>query len=55
MVKLRQEPLVDVGHLPDLIDAVPAMERGRDGEYALVCGVDKLFVDVFNIIVLKTG
>ncbi len=51
IVEFVEEPLVDVSHLPDLIDAVAAVEGSRDGEYALVGGVDKLIVDVFNIVI----
>lgn len=53
VVEFVEEPLVDVGHLPDLIDAVAAVKCSRDGEYALVGGVDKFIVDVFNIVILR--
>ena len=52
IVGFVEEPLVNVGHLLDLIDAVAAVKCSRDREYALVVRVDKLIVNVFNIVVL---
>jgi hypothetical protein len=52
-VQLVEEPLVDVGHLPDLVDTVAAMERRRNSKEALVGGVDELFVDVLDKVILE--
>lgn len=51
-MEFGQEPFVNVGHLPDLVDAVPTMESGGDSEDALVSRVHELFINVFNKIVL---
>lgn len=40
IVKLIQEPAVDIGHLPDLLNGIAAMESSRNREYALICRVD---------------
>jgi hypothetical protein len=52
VLQLREEPLVDVRYLPNLVDRVPAVECGRDCEDALVSRVDKLLVDVLHVVVL---
>ena len=51
-LELGQEPLVNVRHLPDLVDAVAAVERGVDSEDALVRWVHQLLVDVLHKVVL---
>jgi hypothetical protein len=53
IVELRQEPLIDVGHLVNFVDAVATMECGGDGKDALVRRVDQFFVDILNKLVLK--
>ncbi len=52
VIQLRKEPLVDVGHLPNLIDSVASMESIRDREYALVRRVHEFFVDIFDKVIL---
>ena len=51
-LQLREEPSVDVRHLPDLLDGVAAVERGRDREDTLVSGVNELLVDILDEVVL---
>ena len=52
--KFPQEPLVDVSHLPDLIDTVALMEGRCDGKYALVSGVDQLSIDIpYKVVLIK--
>lgn len=53
VVKFRQKPFVDVGHLMDLIDGVATMECGRNGEDTLVRGIDQFLVNIFHVLVLK--
>jgi hypothetical protein len=48
ILELRQEPLVDVRHLPDLLDAVPAMEGGGDGKDTLVGRVHEFLVNILD-------
>jgi hypothetical protein len=48
VLKFRQEPLVDVSRLPDLVDTVALVESGCNGEYALVRRVDQLLVNIFH-------
>lgn len=52
ILKSSQEPFIDVGDLPDLLDAVATSEGSINGENALVRRVQKLFVDVIDNIVL---
>jgi hypothetical protein len=52
ILQLRQEPLVDVGHLPDLIDRVAPMEGGRDSKHTLVSRVYQLFIDILDEVIL---
>ena len=52
-MQTAEEPFVNVGHLVDLVDRVAAVEGSRDGENALVGGVDELLVNVLNKIVLQ--
>jgi hypothetical protein len=54
VLQLRQKPLVDVGHLPDLIDRVTAIEGSGDSKDAFVSRVYKLFVDIFDEVILRT-
>lgn len=51
-LELPEEPLVDVGHLVDLVDGVASSERGSDGEESLVGRVPDLVVDVLHVVVL---
>ena len=52
--KFPQEPLVDVSHLPDLIDTVALMESRCDGKYALVSRVDQLSIDIpYKVVLIK--
>lgn len=51
--KFRQEPFVDVRHLPNLVDTIATMEGGSDGKNTLVSGIQELFVDIRNEIVLQ--
>jgi hypothetical protein len=51
--KLRQEPLVDVRHLPNLLDTIAQMEGGSDGKDALIGGIRKLLVNVLDKFVLQ--
>ena len=53
ILQTSQEPLVDVGHLPDLLHAVAAMEGSRNGEDALIRRVHELLVDIFDVVVLQ--
>jgi len=54
VLKLRQEPFVNVRHLPNLVHAVATMESSRNGEDTLVGGINELFIDVLYILILKT-
>jgi hypothetical protein len=54
ILQLRQEPLVDVGHLPDLIDRIAAMEGSGYSKDALVGRVYELFIDIFNKVILRS-
>ena len=51
-LQLGKEPLVDVRHLPDLVNRVAPVERRRDREDALVSGILELLIDVLNEVVL---
>ena len=51
-MKLGQEPLIDVGHLPDLVNRVTLVEGRPESEDALVSRVDKFFINVLNNVVL---
>lgn len=55
VVELVQEPLVNVGHLMNLLDAVSPVEGGGNSKYAFVSGVDQLFVNVLHKFVLNTN
>ena len=46
-MQTAEEPLVDVGHLPDLLYAISTRESGMNGENALVRRIDELLIDVF--------
>ena len=48
ILQLRQEPLIDIGHLPDFIDRVTSMEGGGYRKYAFVSRVYKLLIDILN-------
>jgi hypothetical protein len=48
VLKFRQEPLVDVSHLPDLVGTVALVESGCNGEYALVRRADQLLVNILH-------
>ena len=52
VVKLRQEPLVYIGHLPDLVDRVATVESSRNRKDTLVSRIDELLVDILNEIIL---
>lgn len=52
ILELREEPLVDVRHLPDLVDAVPTVESRRDSEDTLIGRIDELLIDVLDEVVL---
>lgn len=39
--------------MPDLVDAVPAMERRGDGKDALVGGIDQLLINVLHQVVFR--
>ena len=51
-LEFREEPLVNVRHLPDLDHRVPAMERRRDRKNALIRRVDELLINILDIVVL---
>ena len=51
-MKLGQEPLIDVGHLPDLVNRVTLVEGRPESEDTLVSRVDKFFINVLNNVVL---
>lgn len=53
VVELRQEPLVNIGHLVNLVDTVTPVECGGDGEYALIRRVDQFFINIFDELVLE--
>jgi hypothetical protein len=48
VLQLGQEPLVDVGHLPDLVYRVAAVKSCRYCEDAFVSRVEKLFVNILD-------
>jgi hypothetical protein len=50
--QLGQEPLVDVGHLPNLVNQITAIERGRDCKNVFVRRVHELFVDILDKVIL---
>ena len=52
-LELGEEPLVDVGHLPDLLHAVSTGERSMNGENALVRRIDEFLINIFHNIVLS--
>ncbi len=51
--QLSQEPLIDVGHLPDFINRITAIERSGDCEDALVSWVQELLIDILDKIILQ--
>ena len=51
-MKLGQEPLIDVSHLPDLVNRVTLVEGRPESEDTLVGGVDELFINILNNVVL---
>ena len=51
-LKPGKEPLVNVCHLPNLLDAVAKLEGRVDCEDSLVSRVDKFFVNVLDEVVL---
>lgn len=52
VVKFSQEPFIDIGYLPDLVDAISPVEGRRNRKNAFVRRVDKLLVDVLDKIIL---
>lgn len=52
VMELVQKPLIDVGHLPDLVDAISTTECRRNGKDALIGRIYKFLVDVLNVVVL---
>ena len=52
ILQTREEPLVDVGHLPDLVNRVTLVEGRPESEDTLVSRVDKFFINVLNNVVL---
>ena len=53
-LQLGEEPLVDIRHLPDLLDAVPTVEGRGDRKDALVRRIHELLVDILNKITLRS-
>ena len=53
-LELGEEPLVDIRHLPDLLDAVPTVEGRGDRKDALVRWVHQLLINVLHKVVLPT-
>ena len=51
-MKLGQEPLIDVGHLPDLVNRVTLVEGRPESEDTLVSRVNKFFINILNNVVL---
>lgn len=51
-LQLRQEPSIDVGHLPDLLNGIALVECGGESEDALVRGIGQFLIDVLHQIVL---
>lgn len=51
-LQLREEPFIDISHLPDLLHCVPLVECGSEGEEALVRGVYEFFINILDEIVL---
>lgn len=51
-MEFNQEPFVDISHLPDLVDAISAMERGGNGKNPFVSWIDELLVNILHIIIL---
>lgn len=52
MVKLCQEPFIDLGQAPDTIDGVPSLVSRGDREHAFIGGVSQLLIDIFREIIL---
>lgn len=52
VLQLGQEPLVDLRHLPDLVDRIPTMERRRNRKNPLIRRIDELLINILHIIVL---
>lgn len=48
ILQLRQEPLIDIGHLPNLIDRIASMKGGGNRKYAFVSRVYELLIDILN-------
>lgn len=48
----RQEPLVNLGHLMDLVDGVPSAEGGSDSKESLVGRSSDLLIDIVHVVVL---
>ena len=53
VLQLRQEPLVNVRHLTNLVDTIAPVKGRSDGKYTLVGGIQELFVNIRNVIVLQ--
>src|SRR5690606_41020224 len=45
LLKLVQEPLINVSQLPDTIDRVSLVQGVGDGEHALIVGVPELVIN----------
>ena len=52
-LELGEEPTIDIRHLPNLLNGVATMEGCGNGEDALVCRIDELFIDVLDEIILQ--
>lgn len=51
-MKFRQEPLVNVRHLVNLVDIVAAVESSRNGENALIRWINQFLINILHILVL---
>ena len=52
LVQFVQKPLVNVRHLPYLLNGISTVECGRDSKYPLVSRIDELVIDILDKFVL---
>ena len=53
VLELLQKPLVDVSHLPNLLNRISEMECRSYCKNSLVRGVAKFLINVFYVLVLR--
>jgi hypothetical protein len=54
VLQLGQEPLVDVGHVPNLVNRITAMECDGDGKDSLVRRVHEFLIDILDKVILES-